>query len=215
MDVLNLIQRYDPTQDPSLPSKALYDPNSQILQLYANKENGSLNFIEGSLVIYVDGGCRGDEFSSNARAAYGVFAGPGSRYNRADLVAKKKNKLEQTSTRAEIEALSRGVDVVRQIMLRKAYVKDVYIATDSEYLVKAMTEWMPKWLKSGGRRADDGGEVAHFSLLVDIFLRLNAIYYAAGGEKGQGKPVKLWHVPREQNVEANRLVDQILDECGH
>ncbi|KAK3323058.1 hypothetical protein B0H66DRAFT_602472 [Apodospora peruviana] len=139
--------------------------------------------------------------------AYAVFAGFESSYSRGGLLPEE---IEQTSTRAEIEALSRGVETVREIMLEKAYVKDVYIATDFKPPVNAMTVWMSTWLKNGGRRTN-GAEVAHFPLLVDIFLRLNAIFYAAGGE-GQGKPVKLRYIPRKRNMEADRLVNQTFNE---
>ncbi|KAH8731098.1 hypothetical protein GQ44DRAFT_699359 [Phaeosphaeriaceae sp. PMI808] len=55
-----------------------------------------------SLVVLINGACRGNGTPS-AQASYGVYFGPNSPRNTHGLLPKA---LTQTSTRAEIEALS-------------------------------------------------------------------------------------------------------------
>lgn len=61
-----------------------------------------------TMVVHIDGACRNNG-KPNARAAYGVYFGPGSPHNTQGLLAAS---LPQTSTRAEIEALGQALDVI-------------------------------------------------------------------------------------------------------
>ena len=83
--------------------------------------------------------------------------------------------MPQTSTRAEIEALLQALDVIR-------YVTDIHfnrrsrviIATDSSFLVKAMTQWMQRWIENDGV-GTNGEPVAHFKVLKELHDMLNGM----------------------------------------
>ncbi|KAF2110283.1 ribonuclease H-like domain-containing protein [Lophiotrema nucula] len=71
------------------------------------------------------------------------------------------------------------------------------IATDSEYVVKGMTEWLPRW-KRNDWCTSKGTTPAN----LDLFLALDGVM-----TKHEAKNVKIgfWHIPREHNKLADRL----------
>jgi len=108
-DILEEIRRlYDPTDD--LCSRAV--PLEQLVVFDTEKHVSHLRMRvvarpspvtnTRSLVVHIDGACRGNG-TPTARPSYGVFFGEGSPYNTYGLLP---SNLPQTSTRAEIEALS-------------------------------------------------------------------------------------------------------------
>ncbi|KAL8915909.1 MAG: hypothetical protein Q9172_006570 [Xanthocarpia lactea] len=68
------------------------------------------------------------------------------------------------------------------------------IATDSEYVVKGMTEWLPAWKPAN----------------LDLFLALDLTL--AANEAKQDVKIGFWHVPREYNTIADRLAKNALLE---
>ncbi|KAG6995794.1 hypothetical protein G7Y79_00041g077460 [Physcia stellaris] len=75
------------------------------------------------------------------------------------------------------------------------------IATDSEYVVKGMTEWLPEW-KENNLRTNRGTKPAN----LDLFLRLDEAL--AVEERKQDVKIGFWHVPREYNKVADRLAKE-------
>ena len=64
-----------------------------------------------TIVISVDGGSRGNSGNDPAsRAAYGVFFGPGCRYNRCSTL---QYGVPQLSNRAELEAIRQALRVIQ------------------------------------------------------------------------------------------------------
>ncbi|KAL9028154.1 MAG: hypothetical protein Q9196_003436 [Gyalolechia fulgens] len=64
------------------------------------------------------------------------------------------------------------------------------IATDSEYVVKGMTEWLPRW-KSNNFRTSQNTKPAN----LDLFLQLDAALTAE--EVAQDVNIGFWHVARD------------------
>jgi ribonuclease HI len=93
---------------------------------------------EGSMVVYIDGACRNNG-NPTARASYGVYFGLNSSYSTHGLLP---NSLPQTSTRVEIEALVQAIQIVQDITDRDLSLTTIKIATDSSFLVDAMSQWI-------------------------------------------------------------------------
>ncbi|HYE05844.1 MAG TPA: ribonuclease HI [Planctomycetota bacterium] len=106
-----------------------------------------------SLIAYTDGGCRGNP-------------GPGGWafviYNPEDGKALERcgGEAETTNNRMEIGA---AVEALKS--LRKPG-HDVLIHSDSQYLIKSASEWIPGWKARGWRRKD--GPLANVDLLQEL-----------------------------------------------
>ncbi|KAK2010197.1 ribonuclease H-like protein [Colletotrichum eremochloae] len=178
----------------------VYDPQKQVfgLQMYSWSKKG-LAPDKGSLVVYIDGACRGNGTPS-ARASWGVYFGPGSRHNRRGLLAPA---LPQTSARAEIEALAQALDALREVTARDYSLTKIKIATDSEYLANAMSLWIGDWIENEGINAR-GHRVAHFETLRELHERLDDMTYGDDG----GLDIMFWPITREENQEADKLANE-------
>ncbi|KAH7916647.1 ribonuclease H-like domain-containing protein [Hygrophoropsis aurantiaca] len=75
------------------------------------------------------------------------------------------------------------------------------IATDSQYVVKGMTEWLPHW-KANGWRTSRGGRPSN----IDLFQKLDAEVDA--NERRHHVEIGFWHVNREHNQLADKLAKQ-------
>jgi ribonuclease HI len=158
---------------------------------------------EHSMVVYIDGACRNNG-APTARASYGVYFGPDSPYNSYGLLS---DSLPQTSTRAEIEALCQAIEIVCEITDRDFKLSHIKIATDSSFLVDAMSQWMERWIENDGA-GSNGRQVAHFGVLKQLHDKLDYMEYSDEG----GREVQFWHVPREMNREADALANEALDD---
>ncbi|MDM7325383.1 MAG: ribonuclease HI [Thermus sp.] len=69
-----------------------------------------------------------------------------------------------TNNRMELTALLMGLKALREPC-------EVHLFSDSQYLVKALTEWLPAWQKRGMRKAD-GKPVENRDLWDDILQEL-------------------------------------------
>ncbi|KAG6914512.1 hypothetical protein DXG01_016844 [Tephrocybe rancida] len=74
------------------------------------------------------------------------------------------------------------------------------VTTDSEYVVKGMTEYFPLWRSNGWRNAQ-GRRPAN----LDLFIKLDELVTAV---EATGIVVGFWHVPRRYNVVADNLARQ-------
>ncbi|KAI2467427.1 ribonuclease H-like domain-containing protein [Annulohypoxylon bovei var. microspora] len=201
-------RQFDPTFSSlyrTVPASQLvvYNPLKKVSQLqYKHPRTGNVEIDRMTVVISIDGACRGNGTPS-ARAAWGVYFGPESPHNASGLL---DSTLPQTSTRAEIEALSQALHIIPVAIEGDYSLQQFRIRTDSDFLVRAMSEWIEGWIESGGRRAR-GRPVAHYPVLKEIHERLDEMTY--GDEGGLG--FKFWHVPRAQNQEADALANHALD----
>ena len=82
----------------------------------------------------------------------------------------------------------------------------VIIKADSEYVVKGVTEWMSRW-KRNGYRTVKGGQVVNAEVFRSIDEQIDRL-------DGFGVRCLFWHVPRDQNQEADALANRALDEEG-
>ena len=106
-----------------------------------------------SLVVYADGGCS----PNPGPGGWGVvMQGPGGRYEmRGGEPGTTNNRMELTAAIRALEALPPGTRVEMRL--------------DSQYVVKAMTEWLRGWKAKGWRTTT--GEVKN----VDLIRRLDTL----------------------------------------
>lgn len=208
-DFEEIRRRWDPIGDRTchtipLDQLVTYDTSKHISNLRM-KLAGRPQIVtqSGTMVVYIDGACRGNGTPS-ARASYGVFFGPNSPHNAYGLLA---SNLPQTSTRAEIESFIQALDIVRRITDADYGLSKIIIATDSIFLVNAMTEWVQTWIENDGI-GSNGQKVAHFDVLKSLHEKLDWMEYS---DEGGGREVKFWHLPRELNTEADALANKAFE----
>ncbi|KAI5867906.1 ribonuclease H-like domain-containing protein [Durotheca rogersii] len=170
--------------------------------LYVHPRTGAVQPDPMTAVVCIDGACR-DNGRPTARAGWGVYFGPSSRYNAHGRVAAD---LPQTSSRAEIEALAQALKILREIAVADLTLQEFRIVSDSEYLVKVMTLWISSWVRNGGRRTDRS-PVQHFETLRRLYKTIDEMYYDDLGALN----VKFWHVPRKSNKGADALANRALN----
>lgn len=151
------------------------------------------------LPVYTDGCClsnglaAGDPEAKPARGGYGIhFPTLPSGWDMYGALAPSDS---HTNQKAELIAIIRALQLVR---LRKIPCVKISVFTDSKYAVQALNEWIPHiWRSNGYRTAKKRAvvnEVLFRSLDEEVSFSIKS-----------GIPVKLSHVPREQNQKADAL----------
>jgi len=169
-----------------------------------------------SPLVYVDGAC-----SNNGR--FGAVAGIGVAFGNStgDVMGDETHQFSfpvddrldpggyRTNQRAELLAALVGLqkicDYEEATMARRkprscadSSRVPIVIATDSEYVVLGMTEWLPSWKKnnfrkSGGKRPSN----------LDLFLSLDA--EVEQRERRHKFRIQFWHIGRTYNAIADEL----------
>lgn len=150
-------------------------------------------------VVSIDGGCR-DNGKPEARSAIGVHFGK-TYFNISERL-----EASATSQKAELEACKAALElliILNRIKEVKLPCHTVIIRADSEYVVKGMTEWIFKWKDNGylNTRRQPVTNAALFREVDDL----------VGSLEDVGICVLFWHVPREQNTDADALVNAAFD----
>ncbi|KAM5165090.1 ribonuclease H1 [Mantella aurantiaca] len=130
---------------------------------------------ERSAVVYTDGCC-----SSNgrygAKGGIGVYWGPDSSLN-----VSEKLEGRQTNQRAEIQAACRAVEQAQSQNINR-----LNICTDSEFTIKGMTEWVPRW-KQNDWKTYNGGNVVNkedFQKLDNLCKEVDVTWSHVPGHSG-------------------------------
>lgn len=108
---------------------------------------------EFDVVAYTDGGCRGNP-------------GPGGW---GFLVFNPANGHALERCGGEGETTNNRMEMMAAIMALKSLKKDgirVLLHSDSQYLIKAMTEWLPGWKQRGWKRKE--GPLKNVDLLKEL-----------------------------------------------
>ncbi|XP_043273298.1 ribonuclease H1-like [Venturia canescens] len=143
---------------------------------------------DGFVNVYTDGACSGNGYSG-AKAGVGVYFGDNSPLNISAPVEGRA-----TNNMAEIQAVTRAAEVARENGITK-----LRVHTDSEFLIKSATQWMPGW-KSRGWKTASGAPVINRAELQEMESAL--------------KPLKVeWnHVRGHQGVYGNEMADRLARE---
>ena len=140
-----------------------------------------------SVHIFTDGACRGNpgaggwgailRYGDNEKELYGAER------------ATTNNRMELMAAIKALEALTRPCDVI--------------VTTDSQYLRKGITEWLPQW-KSRGWKTADKQPVKN----QDLWERLEK---AVGHHRIRWDWIK-GHSGHEENERADQLANLAIDE---
>jgi len=107
---------------------------------------GNLQPHLNSIIVAVDGACRGNgQHDANTRSAIGISFGVDSKHNFAQLMSTADVKTNQVAElHAGIEALRMVASLIQNgdRPVRELQLEQVILKSDSEYLVKGMTEWV-------------------------------------------------------------------------
>ena len=179
-----------------------YNQEKQITQHRLYSLNTGVYVNAHSMVVHIDGACRNNGRPS-AKASYGVWFGSESKHN---VYGPVDSSIPQTSTRAEIEALSKALESIREICAEDFKLSEIKIATDSSFLVNAFSRWMEAWIENNGR-GSDGKRIKYFERLKEIHGALDEMEYGDDG----GIRCKFWLIPRDENSEADALANSALD----
>ena len=164
------------------------------------------------LHISVDGACRSNG-QSNPIAAIGVYF-EDDEYANEDISAVLRIP-EPTSQKAELLAAIRGLEQCYIIANDRAIESSGYLEArgtgvvqlqaDSEYVIKSILKWIPKWKQNGWRNAR-GRPVVNTTLFKRLDELVNEVFPEIGWT------VEAIHVAREFNHEADALANSALDE---
>ncbi|KAL6705356.1 hypothetical protein ACN47E_007005 [Coniothyrium glycines] len=113
----------------------------------------------GPIVVYTDGSSLGNG-RMGAVAGVGVYFGPKDPRNVSEPLRGER----QTNQRAELTAVARALDHV-------PLDREILIVTDSNYSIKCLTEWFPKWEQKGWKNSQ-GKPVENRDLIEPIIARI-------------------------------------------
>ncbi|KAF8416561.1 hypothetical protein EV426DRAFT_626204 [Tirmania nivea] len=172
--------------------------------LVSRKANGLLYPRLHTMVVVVDGACPGNG-TTRARTAVGAFFGPGSRYNCCSQLS--PSLFRQTSNVAEATSTLLALRKIQSEVLHhsKPRIKQVVIITDSEYVVKSLTERVWRWIENGFKTTK-GKNVKNAGLLLEIHRTIE------GFQDDFGVDVRFWRVDREFVQEARDLANEPFTE---
>ncbi|KOB71897.1 Ribonuclease H1 [Operophtera brumata] len=140
---------------------------------------------DGYVQVYTDGACL-DNGRDGARAGIGVYWGDGHPLNTSAPVSGRA-----TNNTAEIQAATWA--------MKQAFDNGIYylaINTDSQFLMKSVTEWMPRWKQVGWKLAN-GGPVKNERDFKEL-------------DKAMGKLNVKWnYVQSHHGVDGNEKADQL------
>jgi len=156
-----------------------------------------------AIVIATDGACRNNG-RPDAVGACGIFFNVDSYHNKAF----KMKDPHPTSQRAELRAAAYALGAFTKMFtsghfVDKGYVTEVIIKSDSAYLVNGMTSWITAWRQNGyinahGRHLRNQG----------LFRKLDGL---CNNLAVMGVRARFWRVPREENQQADKLANAVLD----
>ena len=143
----------------------------------------------GAVIVYTDGACRGNG-RNNAKAGIGVWFNSNHPLNVSAPV-----DCRPTSNNAEIQAATMAI-----LQAYSANVKEMIIHTDSQFLIKCVTLWMPKW-KTNGWISSTKKNVKNKDELIKLDSAISKMDI-----------VKWQHIPGHSGSEGNELAHKLAQD---
>jgi len=157
-----------------------------------------------AIVIATDGTCNHND-RPDAVAACGIFFNVDSPHNKAFQIHDRPSISQRAELRAAVYALRAFTKMLTAGHFRKkGYVSEVIIKSDSAYLVNGMTSWVINW-RANGYMNSRGQHLRNQGLFRELDRLCNDLMML-------GVQTRFWHVPREDNQQADKLANAALDE---
>ena len=172
------------------------------------------------MLIFVDGSCLDNgKAMPSAGCAFVFCPGPtfvGKCAFRLERRGPTGAEYKQTSNRAELRAVIAALQF--RFWYGEGYAR-VVIATDSEYVVKGITEWVEGWAKNGWR-TNQGKAVKNQDLWKQLLgeiekyqeIARTANWLPPGGPRRLERDILFWHIPRILNAQADMLAKEAAAE---
>ncbi|GAA5875893.1 hypothetical protein JCM1840_002966 [Sporobolomyces johnsonii] len=149
-------------------------------------------------LVQVDGACLYNGQGDRQRAAWSMCWGPAIEKQSSSCAGILEGPPEKhTSQRAELRAL---LAVLHYRQWDQEGTSHLVIATDSEYVARGCTEWLPKWQRNVWVNAR-GQPIANQDLWTRVVDRMN--YF------GDDLRVGLWRIDRELNKRADKIANDM------
>lgn len=148
-----------------------------------------------AFALYTDGACRGNP-------------GPGSyafiiQNNTGEIIGEgaEATKLT-TNNKMEMSAIINGL---KQLAPEVSPMNEIYIYTDSKYIVDGMTSWIHNWKKRGWKKADNKAP-ENVELWKELDSLSSVCHVSFNWIKG--------HAGHPQNEHVDKMANLVLDENG-
>ncbi|KAJ0414400.1 ribonuclease H-like domain-containing protein [Aspergillus carlsbadensis] len=154
-------------------------------------------------IIAIDGACSNNG-NPNARGSIGVYCGDGNIHNVSKrlLVDDERHTNQIAGLEACSEGLIAGMGILNELIADGGKPSILVIKSDSAYVVRGLTEWLPKWQRNGWKNSR-GLPVANAILFQRLGYYIEVLETVA--------TVKFWLVPRALNQNADKLANDALN----
>lgn len=145
---------------------------SDVSDFKPKKERFDFEVVHDYVVVYTDGACQNNG-KFNAKAGIGVWFGPNHPLNVSKPVTGRA-----TNNVAEIQACIAAVKIALE-----NDISNLYIKTDSQFVINSMTSWIHKWKKNNWKLVN-GGDVKNkedFVKLDELCEKLNVKWEYVSG----------------------------------
>jgi ribonuclease HI len=158
---------------------------------FTNLFNANGNVVSNLVVVFVDGACRNNG-TSYAQGGVGIYFGRNSGFNWAGHLT--RGRAHSTSQRAELAAALRAIHQCEAVNDRYPSITHFVIASDSQYLVRGITDWIYKWVNNGWTNSA-GDNLANADLWSELHSRVCNTWL----------DIMFWKVDRDENEEADEM----------
>lgn len=156
-----------------------------------------------AIVIATDGACRNNG-RPDAVASCGVFFNVDSYHNKAFRTFDRRPTSQRAELRAAIYALGSFTKMFTSGHFENnGYVTEIIIKSDSAYLVNGMTSWIIVWRQNGYLNS-----LGYHLKNQGLFRKLDRL---CNNLAMMGVQARFWKVPREENQQADKLANAVLD----
>ncbi|MBT3236726.1 MAG: ribonuclease HI [Bdellovibrionales bacterium] len=193
----NRVQKLDTTETiEDHPSSPLDEQNLPLPQQLIDNPQ--------AVALFSDGACRGNP----GPGSYGVIGQDGQG---AVILKESSLSIDTTNNIMELTAAIRGIELLIELYQKQSKDKvlaqvDIYLFSDSKYVVDGATKWVAGWKRKGWKKADRSAP-----LNLALWQRLDELLT-------QLPRVKLvWvkgHAGHPQNEFCDQMANQILDNSG-
>lgn len=164
---------------------------------------------QGDLVVETHGACRGNGQRNPSPMAIGVHFGQG--YGQISQLLPKSKYRKRTNQKAALLATIRALKEVLNMAdpgdFPMGKIESTTVKTNSQYVVKGITEYIHNWHQNGFLNARGRHVVNqhYFRMLEALVVDLNQ----------RDIVVLFWHVPLEYNSMAHSFANRALDLAGY
>jgi ribonuclease HI len=152
-------------------------------------------------VIYTDGACPSNGTVAG-RAGIGVFFGINDKRN----ISARLPGLHQTNQRAELFAVLKALEAIYTTHLPGSK-RNIYILTDSKYVVRALTEWAVRWEREGWKSTGNKEVISK-----DLFKRARDLMRALADVNVM---ISFRHIPGHSGIWGNEQADKLAVMGAH